>query len=544
VNGRPRLVEQKYLGTAEDIIRRFDTEAPLPALRPPQVLRWGAEAACLRVAEEIGLTALINQFVPKRRQGLTTGEYLLIAAINRCCCPRSKRGIGAWFFNSILARRFPAVRPANLTSQRFWDHLGHVTEDAIVGIETALARRLIELYAFDLATLIYDTTNFFTFINTFNARAPIAQRGHNKQKRFDLRQVNLALLMTKDDQIPLFHHCYEGNRVDSESFQSIVIRLTQRLEQVTGNRQEITLVYDTGNNSENALRHLAQHRYHIVSSLPIDRFPDLLLIPADRYRRLTGERFDGVRAYRQTRLVLGLERTVLVVFSADFYQQQSETVAAMVAKATRGLQALKERLALWENGTYRRGRPPAVTAVTKQVQTILKGQYLKELITVRLATHDRFVCLAYETNEVRWRELAERVFGKRVLFTDQSDWTDEAIVGSYWDKWEIEAAFRQMKDRRHCSWFPMHHWTVQKIKVHAFYCLLALLFRSVLHRKARAAGIPISATELLEQLDAIYQVIISYQVPGKGRKVRQAPPILSARNEIQQRLFDVFGLEF
>ncbi|MDI6777034.1 MAG: hypothetical protein QMD03_07325, partial [Syntrophales bacterium] len=55
----------------------------------------------------------------------------------------------------------------------------------------------------------------------------------------------------------------------------------------------------------------------------------------------------------------------------------------------------------------------------------------------------------------------------------------------FWDKWEVEEAFRRMKDRRFCSWFPMNHWTDQKIKVHAFYCVLALLFGSLLYRKAR-----------------------------------------------------------
>ena len=105
----------------------------------------------------------------------------------------------------MLTHYFPKIKPSDLTSQRFWDHLGMVKEDITPRIEEAISQRVIELYHIDLHTLIYDTTNFFTFIHTFNNRCRIAQRGHNKQKHFDLRQVNLALMVVKDCHIPLFH---------------------------------------------------------------------------------------------------------------------------------------------------------------------------------------------------------------------------------------------------------------------------------------------------------------------------------------------------
>jgi len=38
------------------------------------------------------------------------------------------------------------------------------------------------------------------------------------------------------------------------------------------------------------------------------------------------------------------------------------------------------------------------------------------------------------------------------------------------------------------AWFPQFHWTDQHIRVHAFYCMLALLLRGVLLRTLRAAG--------------------------------------------------------
>jgi len=537
VNGKPRLVWQKYLGTADTIIDRMSSDSiPLPDAS--SILRFGAEAACLQVARELGIAAIIDEYLPKRHQGLTVGDYLLIAAINRCCDPRSKRAIERWFFGSVLSRHFPQVSPGDLSSQRFWDHMNLVTDEAIIRIESALSRRLLERYPQATGTLLYDTTNFYTFIHTFNQRCRLPERGHNKQKRYDLRQVNVALLVTRDGQLPLFHYCYEGSRPDSKSFQTIVGHLIQRLAEIAPQFSDLTIVYDTGNNSEAALTQLAASPCHFVSALPISSCPDLLTVPLERYRPLAGGRFEGVKVLRQEREVSGARRTVLVVFSPNFYRDQHKTMLIQLDQANRKLKELQDRLTVWENGLRCKGRRPVLESVERQVAEILSGQHLKELIVVTIELRRQFVHLEYRVDEDRLAELAERVFGKSLLFSDQRNWTDETLVGSYWDKWEIEAAFRQMKNRRHCGWFPMYHWTDQKIRVHAFYCVLALLINSVLQQKARQAGIAVETDELLTLLSGIHQVAYRY-----GRSKLDKPrTMISDRDEEQQKLTDEFEL--
>ena len=55
-------------------------------------------------------------------------------------------------------------------------------------------------------------TNFATFIDTGNGKAPVAQRGKAKQKRSDLRLVGLGLVVTRDGGIPLLSHAYPGEQ--------------------------------------------------------------------------------------------------------------------------------------------------------------------------------------------------------------------------------------------------------------------------------------------------------------------------------------------
>ena len=543
INGKPRLVWQKYLGTADDIIRCCKEDRQPLKPETVKLFRFGAESAQLHIAQRLGIVNIIDGFVPKRDQGLTVGEYLLIAAINRGCHPKSKHSISDWFFKSMLTHHFPNVKAPDLTSQRFWDHMDMVKVDVIPKIEGEITRRVIELYDIDLRTLIYDTTNFFTFIDTFNRRCKIALRGKNKQKRFDLRQVNLALLVTRDYHIPLFHQCYEGNTVDSKSFQSIVDDLVQRLKMVSKGCQEVTVIFDKGNNSEVAIGKLDASEYHFVGSPVPSHFTDLLEVSDDKYSDLKDERFEGMRAYREQREIFEVKRTVVVVFSPDFFTKQLKTVLLVVDKAQGKLKVLEECLRRWQEGIYRRGRVPTVKSVKKQVDEILRGQYLKNLIKVTVKSKGTLPIISFNLDIEYLDKLRKAVFGKTILFTDNHNWSTEEIIRTFWDKGEVEEAFRRMKDRDYSSWFPMFHWTDQKIKVHAFYCVLALLFTSLLYREANRSGINISQMKLMEKLKEIHQVLHIYPSPGKGRKSPNPQMTLSERDKTQQKLCEIFQLE-
>jgi hypothetical protein len=83
--------------------------------------------------------------------------------------------------------------------------------------------------------------------------------------------------------------------------------------------------------------------------------------------------------------------------------------------------------------------------------------------------------------------LETEVSGKRILFTDHVDWSIADVVGAYRSPWQVEADFRRMKDPSVVSFSPMFHWTEQKIRVHVFYCVLALTVARLRRATQRAA---------------------------------------------------------
>ena len=75
------------------------------------------------MAQRLRLVEHIDAVAPKRAQGLSVGTYMLLAALNRVLAPCSNAKWADWYLSTALAAAIPA-RPADLTSQRFWDHMG------------------------------------------------------------------------------------------------------------------------------------------------------------------------------------------------------------------------------------------------------------------------------------------------------------------------------------------------------------------------------------------------------------------------------------
>jgi len=106
--------------------------------------------------------------------------------------------------------------------------MNRLSEQDIEDIQERLVTRIEKAFGIDARILLYDTTNFFTFLATTNDRSDLAQRGHSKQKRHNLRQIGLALLVTRDFQISLFHKVYPGNIPDVSLFPQLTGELVDR----------------------------------------------------------------------------------------------------------------------------------------------------------------------------------------------------------------------------------------------------------------------------------------------------------------------------
>ena len=544
VKGKPKIVKQHYLGRAEDIFTTM-TAAPGASAPPPKprhalVADFGAVAALYDLSRRLELAETIDRHVPKRGSGPSVGTYLLAAVLNRCVAPCSKASLADWY-NQTLLPRFLPVQARQLTSQRFWDNMDRVSSQAIRDIETELVQRLVATFNVDLGRVLFDATNFFTFIDTFNERSTLAQRGHSKEGRDSLRIVGLALLVTADFHLPLLHRTYPGNQADAPTFASLIDDLTVRYRQLVQGAEHVTLVFDKGNNSGDNLEAIAQGPYHFIGSLVATHHCELLSVPARAFRSLAGDGLAGVSAYRTRKTVFGAERTVLVTYNENLFAAQRKTLLREIAKRQQRLRALQRPLQKRHTGTIHAGKRPTVAGTRKKVDELLRTRHMKDLFQAGVTEKNGLPLLTYRFNQKAWRNLQRTELGKTLLFTDNDDWSDAEIVTGYRSQHHIETAFRCMKDTAHISLRPQHHWTDQKVEVHVFCCVLALLLCSLLQRELHRKGIDRSISDSLEMLGQICEVAVIYAPEGKKRR----PTIqitLSEMNADQQTLFDALEL--
>lgn len=532
VDGKPKIVWQKYLGRAEDVIARCTAEPAAPTPVEAVVREFGAVMALYDLAQRLRLIEHIDRHAPKRGGGPSVGSYLLVAILNRCVAPCSKAGIGEWFAATPLGRYLP-LEAKQLTSQRYWDNMARVSTEAITAIERDIVAQMVRDFDVDLRRVLFDATNFFTFIDTFNTRSALAQRGHSKEGRKALRIVGLALLVSADFHVPLLHHTYPGNQTDAPTFRSLTDALVARYRELASGTEHVTLVFDKGNNAEDNLETVEHSPYHFIGSLVPTQHPALLAVPAKQYRSLEEEGLPGVSAYRTRYPVFGVERTVLVTHNENLFVAQAQTLLREIAKRQQHLRELQAQLARWQHGTLR-GKPPTVAGVRKKVDGWLKARHMQELFTVNVEEKRGLPALRYRFEHRAWQQLQNRLLGKTLIFTDNDAWSDAEIVRGYRSQHHVEAAFRQMKDPHHIALRPQYHWTDQKIEVHVFCCVLALLLVSLLTREMHRRGIPLSSAALLDTLGAIHEVGLVYPPAAKAAAPRLAMTVSSL--SAQQRL--------
>jgi transposase len=526
-------VSQQYLGSAAEIAQRL---AGGPAGTPmrSQHKGFGDLAAVWSVLQRLGVAEVIDAVVPRRADAAATvGTYLALACANRIVAPCSKLGFADWWATTA-GPRWVKVPAAALDHRRFWTAMDRLSEADLRTVETELGRRIITEYQLDLSGLILDMTNFATYIDSGNDKAPIAQRGKAKQKRVDLRLVGLGLVVTRDGGIPLLSHAYPGDRPDVTQFPRLLDELTARFRQLATTVADLTLVYDAGQNSTTNHEQVEAAEIGFVGSLPPSDHPDLLAIPRTRYRTVDTDRFPGLTHVDTTVTALAVTRRAVLTHSKTLHAAQSRGFDQTLAKATRRLGELAERLA---RGRTRRDR----AAVQAEITTICKPRWVADVITVTLTGENPVdLRLSFTVDVAARRALENRLFGKRILFTNRDTWPVADVVAAYRSQAGVESGFRQLKDPHVVSFSPMHHWTDQKIRVHVFYCVLALTIAHLMRRTAEHAGLHMSVRELLHELSGIQETVLLYHDGGKGRP--RAQRLLTDMNPTQHQLAELFAI--
>ena len=523
VNGKPRIVWQKYLGTAEHIAEQlsqgsFDKDVRI------QSMPLGHVAALARVNDDLQFIDIINKNTTKRStNGLSVGEYIFLQLIGRAEGKLSRKAIAEWYPNSIA--KLLLNTPTRINAKNLLKHLDYPTPDAIRAIEDDISARLLKL-GISPAMLLWDTTNFFTRIEKGES---IPQKGHSKEHRNDRNLIGLGLAVSGDN-IPFFHETFEAGMHDSKVFSNVLDVIVERLNKLSVNAEEVVLILDKGNNSEDNIREVVK-RTHLIGTIRYDQAKEHLEVPLDKYKKINDK---GLSAYRTSDVIYGEKFTIVILHNPRTCKKQTLKYEETKAKVINELEDLKKRI----EKKKRRGRPWTQTrAVRAIVDTIpLKMRSVFDYDVKKKVGRGGGLIVEFGIN-AKNEALKYKSFGKIVHFTDLHKWSSEKITVSYNSKYNIEDDFRWLKDKLLVPIKPINVRTDQHIRAHVFICVMGLLFYRYIQWKLKRTDQVYSTIELDEILNGIRLAMVI-----NGSKKKKGKLVVEQMNKNEAKVFSALDM--
>ena len=542
VEGKPRIVQQTYLGTADrlaDLLKERTAPVPLSAT----TREFGLPGALWLAAQRSGVWDVLKAMWPEPRSGPSIAHYLLLAVIHRICQPGPKTEVADWYRSTILQSLW-SLSPERFRSQDFWDAFDQIR---VEGDERGGADELEEAQLRLLAVwkdkqvvsrrlLAYDTTNFYTWTASTNQRNRLAQRGHNKQGRHNLRQVGLSYVLDAESGISLCHHVYAGNVADVEELPQALDRIVRMLDRNQIERSTVTLVFDKGTAALDNTLLLKEAGIGWISALPWNQAPRELRERDIETLPLCSSDQPGVHAVAERAVVHGDEYLCVLKYSSAFASEQLHSITTSLAKVLQSLRRLSMDLA-------KPGSRLKETQIRHKIQRWLSSsQFLEDLISWKLEPENERWHLQFDFNHAAFQKLLTHRLGRTALLTNRMEWAAEQVVNGYSGQQQVEQVFRGLKDGNWLGWGPMYHWTDSKIRIHAFYCMLGISLLKYIHKQSQSAWPGLTIEQMRDELRQIQQFVLLY--PPQGEKGPQRAAVVRSKQTFpQQQLAKILGLD-
>lgn len=540
VDGKPTVVNQVYLGSPERMMQMAgEKQEDLVRI---QAQEFGALWLADLIDAEVDIAGIIDAVVPKAKQeaGPSVGEYFLYAALNRMVDSRSKRSLPEWFSSCAIQQIRPVDTKA-LTSQRFWKKWDRVEAGQLEEIATRFFQKIGALEPGASDCFMFDTTNYYTFMAS-DTESELARRGKNKEGRDWLRQVGVALLVSRDTRLPLYYREYEGNRHDSKLFLRIMEELFAAMDAAGGGKSELTLVFDKGMNAEDNFAVIDSHpRVHFVTTYSTYYAEELIHVglqnfqpvDTDHNRRLRDKGCDDDQlvAWRTSGEYWGQERSVVVTYNPLTATKQRYGFEKKLMRLQEEVHMMRSKVNTRERNWQNEAR------IRQRYADLCLDIHLPDdLYTVELYHDKGQLCMACRKNHYRINRYLDRL-GKNIIITDNMSWTTDEIVRASLDRYAVENTFRQSKDDDLVSLMPLRHWTDSKIRCHIFSCIVALTYLRRIELQLQRAGMKMSAKETMDEMHRLHSCLV-----WKKRK-KNPERILEEPTQKQAAIMKAFGFQ-
>lgn len=538
VDGKPKVINQVYLGSPERILEMAQGKAGIPSRL--QVQEYGALWLANLVEKQIDLAGLVDAVVPQKRENgkPTVGEYFVYAVYNRMIAACSKRALPEWYRQTAVQHIRP-VQTDQLNSQMFWRKWEKVEEGHLQAMAQEFFNRVNQLEPPGSDCFLFDTTNFYTFMAS-DTDSELAQRGKSKEGRNWLRQVGLALLVSRDKRLPFFYKEYEGNRHDSKVFLQMVDDVFEAMKEGAQQQAELTIVFDKGINSEENISAIdAREHVHFITTYSTYFSKELIHVPLKQFEPVDtrknkelarkGRKDDLLLAWRTKGSYWGQDRTVVVTYNPLTATKQRYGFEKKLIQLQDFLFAVQRKV----NSQAPQWRK-ASCIQKRYTDKCLELHLPPDLYKVEISDINGCLELNFRKNHYKISRYIDK-FGKNILITDLGEWPTEEIVQASLDRWAVEDGFRLTKDEEQVCLRPIRHWTDSKIRCHIFTCVVALTLLRLIELQLRRADLDITAKKAMQSMRNLHSCLL--WMPKKRKAVR----MLEEPDDLQAHIAKAFG---
>lgn len=543
VNGKPKVISQVYIGSPEKIKQTLASTNTVDFNSIKlKTEAFGALWIANEIDKDINLVDIVDSVVThhNKESGPTVGEYFLYCIFNRMVHAVSKNKLSQWFKRTAIQH----IRPAaieELTSQRYWQKWERVSEEQLNDISHRFFTRLWEVEPPDSDCLLFDTTNYYTFMAS-DTHSELAQRGKNKQGRHHLRQIGLGLLVSHKTRLPLYYRPYPGNIHDSRFFHDVMDEMFGLVCGFHNTKERLTVVFDKGINSDTNIEWIDEHRrIHFITNYSTYFEEDLSAIPLECFDVLDTHKnrqlcsstsiLDRMLGYRSTGEYWGKERTVVVTYNPRTARKQSYVFENKMEVIRTELiimrKKVREQEPHWRN---------AEKVKERYLQLCERMHLASDFFTIDIEEINDGLSMSFHKNVYAVDKRKMR-FGKNIIITDNSDWSTSEIVEANLDRWEIEDNFRRSKDDELVGINPIRHWTDSKIRCHLFSCVVALTYLRLLELRLQRNGINRTAEDVMEDMHSLNSVLMA--ADGRSKPYRKMEEV----SKTQQEVLKAFGYQ-
>src|SRR5499425_774800 len=457
-------------------------EVDLKRVRVECARQFGGAWLGYALLQRLELIPFLTEHLALGREEIPWATMAMVLVLGRWCDPSSELHLAEHGYESMALADLLGVPAEKVNHDRLYRTLDRLLphKDAL---EKHLKQRLGELFQIEYDLLLYDVTS--TYFEGEAEKNPQAQRGYSRDHRPDCKQVNIALVVSRQG-LPLGYEIFAGNRHDATTVEEMV----QATEKKYGKAGRVW-VMDRGMSSEDNVEFLKQGGRRYILGTPksmLKRFEQDLL--SQEWKQV----HEGVEV-RLCAAPAGEEVFILC--------RSAERRAKEKAMHERFEKRIEEGLAKIQVSCEKRKWSP--TQVAQRVGRLLgENSRAAKLFQVQVeAGADGGVQLQWTKLE-SWREWARISEGCYLLRSNVTDWSGEELWRAYIQLTEAEAAFRVHKSDLQLR--PVWHQKEKRVQAHILVCFLAYVLWKTPGQLCQHAGLGDDPRTVFAQLRQIQLV--------------------------------------